>query len=180
MKSYIRASLLIVSVIFALYGLGFIFNPQVVHGMLSPGTYDPATSGVIAAFLLALSLIFLFEAQDPLTDRVQGLALALAMLGIALVLGILNGGWIKVNGATLFSVIITLGMSIYLFIVESESVTASVAASSRTSGTSAAPAAVSAPKKAKKKSKPPVKKAKPAAKKKTSKKKAKKKAKKKR
>ena len=179
MKSYIRASLLIVSVIFALYGLGFIFNPQVVHGMLSPGTYDPATSGLIAAFLLAMSLIFLFEAQDPLTDRVQGLALALAMLGIALVLGILNGGWVKVNGVTLFSVIITLGMSIYLFIVESESVTASVA-SSRTSGTSAAPAAVSTPKQVKKKSKPPVKKAKPAAKKKTSKKKAKKKAKKKR
>ena len=173
MKSYIRVSLLIVSAIFALYGLGFIFNPQTVHDLLSPGTYDPATSGLIAALLLGLSLMFLFEAQDPLTDRVQGLALALAMLGIALVLGILNGGWIKVNGATLFSLIMTLGMSIYLFIVQSESVTASVAAKS------AATAPI--PKQAKKKTKPSaVKKAKPAAKKKTSKKKAKKKAKKKR
>ena len=173
MKSYIRVSLLIVSAIFALYGLGFIFNPQTVHDLLSPGTYDPATSGLIAALLLGLSLMFLFEAQDPLTDRVQGLALALAMLGIALVLGILNGGWIKVNGATLFSLIMTLGMSIYLFIVQSESVTASVAAKS------AATAPI--PKQAKKKTKSSaVKKAKPAAKKKTSKKKAKKKAKKKR
>ena len=173
MKSYIRVSLLIVSAIFALYGLGFIFNPQTVHNLLSPGTYDPATSGLIAALLLGLSLMFLFEAQDPLTDRVQGLALALAMLGIALVLGILNGGWIKVNGATLFSLIMTLGMSIYLFIVQSESVTASVAAKS------AATAPI--PKQAKKKTKSSaVKKAKPAAKKKTSKKKAKKKAKKKR
>lgn len=177
MKSYIRASLLIVSAIFALYGLGFIFNPQAVHDLLSPGTYDPATSGLVAAFLLGMSLMFLFEAQDPLTDRVQGLALALAMLGIALVLGILNGGWIKANGTTLFSVILTLGMSIYLFIVESESVTASVATTSRTSG---ATVSTSSPKKAKKKSKPPVKKTKPAAKKKTSKKKATKKAKKKR
>jgi len=179
MKSYIRASLLIVSAIFAVYGLGFIFNPQVVHDLLSPGTYDPATSGLVAAFLFGMSLMFLFEAQDPLTDRVQGLALALAMLGIALVLGILNGGWIKVNGTTLFSVIITLGMSIYLFIVQSESVTASVAATSKRSGTSATPSSVSAPKKAKKKSTSATKKATPA-RKKTSKKQAKKKAKKKR
>jgi len=179
MKSYIRASLLIVSAIFALYGLGFIFNPQVVHDLLSPGTQDPATSGLVAAFLLGMSLMFLFEAQDPLTDRVQGLALALAMLGIALVLGILNGGWIKVNGATLFSVIITLGMSIYLFIVQSESVTASVAATSKPSASSVRPTSSSAPKQAKKKSASAAKKATPS-RKKTSKKKVAKKAKKKR
>ena len=171
MKSYIRVSLMIVSAIFALYGLGFIFFPQQVHDLLSPGAYDPAMTGLVAAFLLGMALVFLIEAQDPNSNRVYGLALALGMLGIAFLLGILNGGWIKANGSTLFGLIVTLGMAIYLFIVQSESVTSTVSESA------AKPKA--APKKAKKKTSSAAKKATPA-RKKTSKKKARKKAKKKR
>jgi lysylphosphatidylglycerol synthetase-like protein (DUF2156 family) len=173
MKSYIRSSLLIVSAVFAIYGLGFIFFPQEVHNLLSTGTYDPATASLVAASLLGLSLVLLIEAQDPNRERVYGLAAALGILGIAIILGILNNGGIKANGATLFSLIITFGTSIYLFIVQSEAASASVG--SAVSSSAPAPKA----KAVKKKSKTPAKKAKPA-KKKTSKKKAKKKAKKRR
>lgn len=168
MKSFVRASLLIESAIFALYGLAFIFFPQQVHNLLSSGTYNPSTAYLVTASLFGLSLIFLIEAQNPIRERVYGMAIALGLLGVAIALGILNGGNIKANGGTLFALIITLGMSIYIFIMQGEEANAGT--------TTASP--VPAPKAVKKKSKSPAKKAKPA-KKKTSKKKAKKTAKKK-
>jgi len=169
MKSYIRGSLLIVSAIFTLFGLGFIFFSQQMHDLLSKGTYDLATTSLVSASLLGMALIFLIEAQDPVRERVYGLASTLAFLGIAILLGILNNDSMQANGSTLFALIVTAGFSIYLFIVQSEAVeeghkVASARSPERTP---------------KKKAKAPVRKAKPA-KKKTSKKKAKKKAKKRR
>ncbi|MGW8246763.1 MAG: hypothetical protein ACWGOV_01525, partial [Acidiferrobacterales bacterium] len=120
MKSYIRGSLLIVSAIFTLFSLGFIFFTEVMHQLLSKGTYDLATTSLVSAALLGMALIFLIEAQDPVRERVYGLATALGFLGIAILLGILNNDSMQANGATLFALIVTLGFSIYLFIVQSE------------------------------------------------------------
>ena len=174
MKSYIRGSLLVVSVMFTLFGLGFIFFSQGMHELLSKGTYDLATTSLVSASLLGMALIFLIEAQDPDRERVYGLASTLGILGIAILLGILNNDSMQANGATLFALIVTLGFSIYLFIVQSEAVEEGQKVASSRSVT----------KTSKKKTKAPAGKARPAkkktTKKKTSKKKAKKKAKKRR
>jgi peptidoglycan/LPS O-acetylase OafA/YrhL len=169
MKSYIRGSLLIVSAIFTLFSLGFIFFSEEMHQLLSKGTYDLATTSLVSAALLGMALIFLIEAQDPVRERVYGLASALGFLGIAIVLGILNNDSMQANGATLFALIVTLGFSIYLFIVQSESVEESQKVTSTGS----------VKKTSKKRTKTPAKKAKPAKKKTAKKKAAKKKAKKK-
>jgi len=176
MKSFIRGSLFIESAIFALYGLGLIFFPQGLHQLLSPAAYDPATSGIIAASMLGFAMIFLVEAQDPVPQRVHAIAVALGLVGLAFVLGIINGAWINANGFTLFGMTMTLGMSIYLFILQSESVNASV--SRATTTTSASTPARKPAKAATKKAKPATKKT--SSKKKTAKKKAKKTAKKRR
>jgi len=174
MKSYIRGSLLIVSAIFTLFGLGFIFFSQGMHGLLSKGTYDLATASLVSAALLGMALIFLIEAQDPVRERVYGLASALGFLGIAILLGILNNDSMQANGATLFALIVTAGFSIYLFIVQSEAAEEGQKVASTRSTT----------KTTKTQTRTPAKKAKPAkkktSKKKTAKKKAKKKAKKRR
>ena len=52
MKSYIRGSLLVVSVMFTLFGLGFIFFSQGMHELLSKGTYDLATTSLVSSMLL--------------------------------------------------------------------------------------------------------------------------------
>jgi hypothetical protein len=122
MKNYIRASLVVVSITFLVWGLGFIMTPQTMHQALSTGTYDPATASLFAAALIGLSLLFLISAQDPQRDVVYGLAATLAFLGIAAAIGMLPEGGLHSNAGTLFSLVVTVGVATYLFVVQSEAV----------------------------------------------------------
>ena len=159
MKNHIQASLVVVSIVFLAWGMGFIMFPQTMHETLSAGSYDPATASLFAAALLGMSLLFLISAQDPQRDVVYGLAATLGFLGIASAIGMLPEGGMHKNIGTLVSLIITVGVSVYLFVAQSEAV-----ASAPSSG--AKPAAKSTKKKpatkARKKTakKKPVKKAK--------------------
>ena len=166
MKNHIQASLVVVSVMFLVWGLGFIMFPQMMHETLSAGSYDPATASLFAAALLGMSLLFLISAQDPQRDVVYGLAATLGFLGIASAIGMLPEGGMHKNVGTLVSLVVTVGVAVYLFVVQSEAV---VSAPSSGGGSAAGSARKKPAKKAKKK----------AAKKKTTKKKPAKKAKKK-
>jgi len=162
MKNHIRASLVVVALTFLVWGVGFVMFPQMMHEALSTGTYDPATASLFAATLVGLSLLFLISAQDPQRDVVYGLAATLAFLGIAAAIGMLPEGGLRSNASTLFSLVITIGVATYLFVVQSEAVTANSVGASRPSKKPAAKKSTSKKKAAKKK---------PAAKKKTTKKK---------
>lgn len=177
MKNHIRASLVVISVMFLVWGVGFIMFPEVMHKALSSGTYDKATGALFAAALVGMSLTFLIVAQDPNRDVVYGLAATLGFLGIATAISMLPEGGMNTNSGTLTSLIVTVGVAIYLFVAQSEQVTAS----SAQRPSAAAKPAVKASKPAKKKvSKNKTAKKKPAKKKVSKKKTGKKKAKKKR
>lgn len=122
MKNHIQASLVVVSVMFLVWGLGFIMFPQTIHETLSAGSYDPATASLFAAALLGMSLLFLIAAQDPQRDIVYGLAATLGFLGIASAIGMLPEGGMHKNIGTLVSLVVTVGVAIYLFVVQSEAV----------------------------------------------------------
>lgn len=170
MKNHIRASLVVVSAMFLVWGVGFIMVPDVMHEALSYGNYDKATAALFAAALVGMSLTFLIVAQDPDRDVVYGLAATLGFLGIATAISMLPEGGIKTNAGTLSSLVLTIGVAIYLFVVQSEQVTAS-----SSQGSAATNKPVKASKSTKKStSKKKTAKKKPV-KKKTSKKKAKKK-----
>lgn len=162
MKNHIRASLVVVSITFLVWGVGFVMFPQMMHEALSTGTYDPATASLLAATLVGLSLLFLISAQDPQRDVVYGLAATLAFLGIAAAIGMLPEGGLHSNASTLFSLVITVGVATYLFVVQSEAVTANASAAGRVNKKPATKKKTTAKKAAAKK--------KPAAKKKTKKK----------
>lgn len=128
MKNHIRASLVVVSVMFLIWGLGFIMFPETMHKTLSSGTFDQATASLFAAALVGMSLLFLISAQDPNRDVVYGLAATLGFLGIASAIGMLPEGGMNTNGGTLISLIITVGVAVYLFVVQSEPITDSSSA----------------------------------------------------
>jgi lysylphosphatidylglycerol synthetase-like protein (DUF2156 family) len=147
MKNHIRASLVVVSITFLVWGMGFVMFPQMMHEALSTGTYDPATASLFAATLVGLSLLFLISAQDPQRDVVYGLAATLAFLGIAAAIGMLPEGGLHSNASTLFSLVITVGVATYLFVVQSEAVTMNASGPARGSKKPAAKKKTTAKKK---------------------------------
>lgn len=124
MKSRIQACLVMIAIVFLVWGLGFVLIPKTVHEALSYGPYDPATANLFAASMLGMSLIFLINAQDPHPDQVYGLAAALAFLAIAAALGMLPEGGLQTNAGTIASLVVTIGVALFLFIVQSNAVTA--------------------------------------------------------
>lgn len=124
MKNHIRASLVVVAVMFLIWGVGFIMFPESMHKTLSSGTFDKATGALFAAALVGMSLLFLITAQEPHRDVVYGLAATLGFLGIASAISMLPEGGMNTNAGTLTSLIVTIGVSLYLFVVQSEQVTA--------------------------------------------------------
>lgn len=130
MKNQIQVSLVVVSVMFLIWGMGFIMLPETMHEILSAGPYDPATTSLFVAAMIGLSLLFLIAAQDPQRDFVYGLAATLGFFSITSAIGMLPEGGMNSNGATLLSLLVTTGIAVYLFVIQSEAVAAGFAGGS--------------------------------------------------
>jgi glucan phosphoethanolaminetransferase (alkaline phosphatase superfamily) len=139
MKSYIQGSLVIVSILTFIWGMGILIMLSDPRGLTSLGSVDTATLSILAVSLLGLSLIALVTAQDPKKEIVYSLGTVLILICIAAAFHMLKTHNLALSIKNSISLLIAFASAVYLIVAQN---TISHAAAW---GTKAAPRAATAP-----------------------------------
>lgn len=119
MRAQIQASLAIAALLMFIWAMGLIIEPAAIQALISTGTYNPAVGLMLAISFLGYSLIMMITAQDPREDMVKSIASVLLALALGSVYLMLFAKTMPQNIYVLLSIVITLGLSLFLFIAQS-------------------------------------------------------------
>lgn len=127
MKSYIQGSLVIVSILMFIWGMGILIMLSDPRGLASLGTVDTATLSILAVSLLGFSLIALVTAQDPKKEIVYSLGAVLVLICLAAAFHMIKTHDLAMSIKNVISLIVALGSAIYLIVAQNSASRATVA-----------------------------------------------------
>lgn len=128
MKSHIQIALVIVMILYLLWALGLLVAPETVHNSLSTGPFDASSSAMFGAGLFAFVLVFMVAVHEPTRELVFVSATGLLFFGLTAAYQIFISKTMPQHPVTVFTLIINLGVAVYLLITLSESVMSATAA----------------------------------------------------
>jgi glucan phosphoethanolaminetransferase (alkaline phosphatase superfamily) len=129
MKSYIQGSLVIVSILLFIWGMGILIMLSDPRGLASLGTVDTATLSILAVSLLGFSLVALVTAQDPKKEIVYSLGAVLVLICLAAAFHMIKTHDLAMSIKNVISLIVALGSAIYLIVAQNSASRATVARS---------------------------------------------------
>ena len=118
MESQIRFTLLVAAALFMGWGLSLLLAPGVSHGLVSNGPYDPVTTAMFGATLIGMMITFLIAAYDPEREIVRASAAGLAVVGFTAAYLIFIAKAMPLGPLTVISLLVALGASGMLFLME--------------------------------------------------------------
>jgi glucan phosphoethanolaminetransferase (alkaline phosphatase superfamily) len=127
MKSYIQGSLVIVSILMFIWGMGILIMLSDPRGLASLGTVDTATLSILAVALLGFSLVALVTAQDPKKEIVYSLGAVLVLICLAAAFHMIKTHNLAMSIKNVISLIVALGSAIYLIVAQNSASQAAVA-----------------------------------------------------
>ncbi|MEJ2107314.1 MAG: hypothetical protein P8X48_08290 [Acidiferrobacteraceae bacterium] len=127
MKSYIQGSLVIVSILLFIWGMGILIMLSDPRGLASLGTVDTATLSILAVSLLGFSLVALVTAQDPKKEIVYSLGAVLVLICLAAAFHMIKTHDLAMSIKNVISLIVALGSAIYLIVAQNSVSRATVA-----------------------------------------------------
>ncbi len=113
MRIYTQISMLYAAAMYLMWGLGFMLAPADMHKILSAGPYDPATSALFTASLLAYAVIIIAFVSFLNRTFITITIVILAFFGVTAIYQIVNGQIIS-NAATISTLVITWGVGLFL------------------------------------------------------------------
>jgi len=128
MKTHIQIALVIVMILYLLWALGLLVAPEMVHTSLSTGPFDASSSAMFGAGLFAFVLVFMVAVHEPTRELVFVSATGLLFFGVTAAYQIFISKTMPQHPGTVFTLIINLGVAVYLLITLSESVMSAMTA----------------------------------------------------
>jgi hypothetical protein len=117
MKTQLRLTLLIATVLYLIWGLALLFAPVAAHAQLSMGPFDAASSGMFGVALLVFAAAFFIAARHPIRDMVAVSAIGLALIGLSAAVMMFGSRVMAVNAFTLLSLVVDLGAATLLLLM---------------------------------------------------------------
>jgi hypothetical protein len=118
MESQIRFTLLIAAALYMGWGLALLLAPQVSHSLISVGPFDPVTTAMFGAAMVSMVTMFVIAAYDPEREIVRAAAAGLAVVGFTAAYLIFIAKVMPLRPITVISLLIDLGASVVLFLIE--------------------------------------------------------------
>lgn len=118
MESQIRFTLLIAAALYMGWGLALLLAPQMSHTLISSGPYDPVTTAMFGAAMVSMVIMFVIAAYDPEREIVRAAAAGLAVVGFTAAYLIFIAKVMPLRPITVISMLIDLGASVVLFLME--------------------------------------------------------------
>lgn len=118
MKSYIQGSLVIVSILMFIWGMGILIMLSDPRGLSSLGTVDTATLSILAVSLLGFSLVALVTAQDPKKEIVYSLGAVLILICLAAGFHMVKTHNLPMSIKNSISLLIALASAVYLIVAQ--------------------------------------------------------------
>ena len=118
MESQIRFTLLIAAALYMGWGLALLLAPQMSHTLISMGPYDPVTTAMFGAAMVSMVVMFVIAAYHPEREIVRAAAAGLAVVGFTAAYLIFIAKVMPLRPITVSSMLIDLGASVALFLME--------------------------------------------------------------
>jgi len=118
MESQIRFTLLIAAALYMGWGLSLVLAPEVSHGLISNGPYDPVTTAMFGAAMIGMMIMFVIAAYDPEREIVRAVAVGLAVVGFTSAYLIFIAKAMPLAPITVISLLVDLGACAVLFLNE--------------------------------------------------------------
>jgi len=115
MKPQVQGALVIVALLYLMWGFAFLVMPEKATAMMSTSPHNPALAAMFAASLFAFGTMFLVAAHEPSREIVHAAAVALGFIGATAAIQMVTKT-MPASPMTVISLIINLGAAIYLFI----------------------------------------------------------------
>lgn len=120
MKAQAQVALVIAAVLYLGWGLALLVKPQATHALLSTALNDPAMTAMFGSAMFAFAAVFFIAWREPVREIVYASAVSLMFLGIVAGYQLLIGKHMPQNLATVMTLVLTLGISVFLFISVTE------------------------------------------------------------
>ena len=111
-----KATLWVVILGLASWGLGLVFVPEQVHGTGNTELMNPTTTATLGAVLIGLAIMLLFIATDQVAKLALAAAIAVAILVLMRASLMFGAEIVLVNTITLGSLVIGGAVAIIMFI----------------------------------------------------------------
>lgn len=118
MESQIRFTLLVAAALHMGWGLALVLAPAASHNLISNGPYDPVTTAMLGATLIAVMVMLAIAAYDPEREIVRASAAALAVVGFTAAYLIFIAKEMPLAPITLVSLVVDLAAAGVLFLTE--------------------------------------------------------------
>lgn len=120
MESQIRFTLLIAAALYMGWGLALLLAPEMSHVLVSTGPYDPVTTAMFGAAMVSMVIMFVIAAYDPEREIVRAAAAGLAVVGFTAAYLVFIAKVMPLRPITVTSLLIDLGASVALFLMEAK------------------------------------------------------------
>jgi hypothetical protein len=120
MKSQVQAALLIAALLYFSWAMGLFLMPEASLKLITTGPENTTLTAMFAAALLGFATMFLVTAHEPGHEAVQGAAIGLGFIGATAGYQMLIVKTMPQTTPTVISLILSLGLAIYLFMLTSE------------------------------------------------------------
>ena len=114
MREQIQISLRISAVFFLLWSLALAADPLAIHKLISVGPLDPVTQAMLSGSFLGFAILLLISSNDPRDDFTGGMAMIMIILAAVSAFSMVGSQTMPANIYTVLSIVILLGLGIYL------------------------------------------------------------------
>ena len=131
MRAQIQIALRLGAAFFLLIALALLADPTGVHKAMSTGSFDSTTYFILAAATISFSIIMIVMAQKPESDLVGAVASGLIIVAVATGHQMLIVHAMPKSFGTIITLIVILGLGIFLLLARTQESEASAASASR-------------------------------------------------
>ena len=120
MRRHVQVALVIVMILYLLWGLALLVAPATFQKILSTGPYDVTTTAMFGAGLFAFAVIFVMTAHNPTYELRHAAAAGVTFFGLVAIYLMFISKTMPLSAWTVTSLIINLGAAVYLWMSLSE------------------------------------------------------------
>lgn len=127
MKAQTQVALLLAAMLYLAWGIALWVAPQSTHALLTGGFYSAGIGALFGAALMALAVLFVLGAAHVLRPMVYAAATALLLIGLTAAYQMFMLHSVMQGPATVVSLVLNLGIGLFLLIAVSDGVFESTA-----------------------------------------------------
>jgi hypothetical protein len=117
-KIRIQVALLLGAILYASWGLGLLLASEASHALISRSAFDGVTANMFGASLLALVVIFLVAAREPVGVLVRASAVSMLIIGAMAAALMFLVKIMPVNPTNIISIVVDFGVCGFLLFAE--------------------------------------------------------------